>query len=186
MHATQQTQGTLLTSNPRCSLPSRRGGCCLTGRSRAPVPARWLLPYRKEPCTCACNILPVPARWLLPYWKEPADPSRDSPCTKGLSNRNIAKGAPGGPEGSAGVLLSTDLGQSWHPKGDIQTGGSWLIEGTLATKSDGSVLHYFRSKKGVIYSSVSADGGSSWKKPKPTKMPNPNSKVRPPRPPLKC
>jgi hypothetical protein len=73
--------------------------------------------------------------------------------------------------------MSSDGGLSWHAKGVITTGGSWLIEGTLATKEDGAVLHYFRSKKGLIYQSVSGDGGSTWKKPKPTKMPNPNSKV---------
>jgi len=39
------------------------------------------------------------------------------------------------------------------------------------------VLHYFRSQKGLIYYSMSKDGGSTWGGAKPTSLPNPNSKV---------
>ena len=39
------------------------------------------------------------------------------------------------------------------------------------------MLHYFRSQKGLIYYSMSKDGGSTWGGAKPTSLPNPNSKV---------
>ena len=98
--------------------------------------------------------------WMLPFWSE----SHGSCQSKGRS-------------GSAGVLLSSNSGNTWEKRGKITASDTWLIENTVVEKSDGDVVMFFRTKKGFIYRSTSKDKGESWTRARPTREHNPDSKI---------
>eukprot|EP00959_Pyramimonas_sp_CCMP1952_P411458 8622054-Pyramimonas_sp.AAC.1 len=54
---------------------------------------------------------------------------------------------------------------------------TWLIEGSVATLSNGHIMQLFRTRMGVLFASVSKDGGLTWERPRRTNMPNPDSKI---------
>lgn len=106
--------------------------------------------------------------WVLPYWQEV--PQLDG----------VTPGCPAEGESFAGVLMSRDQGKTWRRsdriKMDRAFGESWLIEGSLAELGNSSLLQVFRTHIGTLYSSVSPDGGNSWRPAAPFGLPNPNSK----------
>ena len=53
----------------------------------------------------------------------------------------------------------------------------YLLEGTVAETSNGSILQLFRSGSKFLWKTVSRDAGRSWAEPVPTTVPNPNAKV---------
>jgi predicted neuraminidase len=53
----------------------------------------------------------------------------------------------------------------------------YLLEGTIAEMSSGSILQLFRSGSKFLWKTVSHDGGRSWAEPMATTIPNPNAKV---------
>mmetsp|Transcript_21249 Transcript_21249/g.59081 ORF Transcript_21249/g.59081 Transcript_21249/m.59081 type:complete len:271 (-) Transcript_21249:1022-1834(-) len=100
--------------------------------------------------------------WVLPFWQEAP---RRSVCDWSTDSER------------AGVLVSPDRGQSWAVSQPIKANGTWLIEGTIVAFEDGELLQLFRTSRGKIYQSCSSDDGHTWSEPKPTDLPNPNSKV---------
>mmetsp|Transcript_29797 Transcript_29797/g.65106 ORF Transcript_29797/g.65106 Transcript_29797/m.65106 type:complete len:708 (-) Transcript_29797:521-2644(-) len=100
-------------------------------------------------------------KMVLPYWKE--RPSQETCHTAGHA--------------TAGVLVSDGSGENWKAYGEITSRGTWLIEGTVARRPDGNLLQLFRTKKGAIFQSTSADGGKSWGTVTSLGLPNPNSKI---------
>ena len=53
----------------------------------------------------------------------------------------------------------------------------YLLEGTVAETSNGSILQLFRSGSKFLWKTVSHDGGRTWAEPMATTIPNPNAKV---------
>eukprot|EP00899_Mesostigma_viride_P014339 jgi/Mesvir1/22906/Mv19425-RA.1 len=98
--------------------------------------------------------------WVLPVWAEPHD-------------ERIDKG-----QRSAFVLVTQNYGLTWDAKGDLFDPLTWLIEGAVSPlETRGSVLQFFRTWKGAIYSTTSVDWGLNWKPATPTELLNPDSKV---------
>jgi len=103
--------------------------------------------------------------WALPFWQETPKASTEHGQLGAWNNGSCA-----------GVLLSSDHGESWTPHGCI--GNHYLIENTVAPiDSSGTVLMLGRSGGSPLYSSISRDFGRSWTPSAPTTLPNPNSKV---------
>ena len=103
--------------------------------------------------------------WILPFWRE---------------KHTILGVCESDQEGSAGVLVSQDRGESWRPYGRIIHPGTWLIEGALAqmAKSDHLIM-VFRTSAGTgeLYFSKSDDNGRTWSQPASTKLANPGAKL---------
>jgi len=110
---------------------------------------------------------------LLPFWRE--HPRADAKCQP--------RKAPD----YASVLHSLDDGLSFHEtdakiehvKNKMKDGKpDWLIEGSIVGPlRDGRLVQFFRTSRGAIYVSHSADNGESWDTPHATPLQNPNSKV---------
>ena len=110
---------------------------------------------------------------LLPFWRE--HPRADARCQP--------RKAPD----YASVLHSVDDGHSFHEtdakiehaKNKMKDGKpDWLIEGSIVGPlRDGRLAQFFRTSRGAIYVSHSADNGESWDVPHATPLQNPNSKV---------
>ena len=110
---------------------------------------------------------------LLPFWRE--HPRADAKCQP--------RKAPD----YASVLHSLDDGLSFHEtdakiehvKNKMKDGKpDWLIEGSIVGPlRDGQLAQFFRTSRGAIYVSHSADNGESWDTPHATPLQNPNSKV---------
>ena len=110
---------------------------------------------------------------LLPFWRE--HPRADARCQP--------RKAPD----YASVLHSVDDGHSFHEtdakiehaKNKMKDGKpDWLIEGSIVGPlRDGRLAQFFRTSRGAIYVSHSADSGESWDVPHATPLQNPNSKV---------
>ena len=110
---------------------------------------------------------------LLPFWRE--HPRADARCQP--------RKAPD----YASVLHSVDDGHSFretdakieHAKNKMKDGKpDWLIEGSIVGPlRDGRLAQFFRTSRGAIYVSHSADNGESWDVPHATPLQNPNSKV---------
>jgi len=110
---------------------------------------------------------------LLPFWRE--HPRADAKCQP--------RKAPD----YASVLHSLDDGLSFHEtdakiehaKNKMKDGKpDWLIEGSIVGPlRDGRLAQFFRTSRGAIYVSHSADNGESWDTPHATPLQNPNSKV---------
>lgn len=129
--------------------------------------------------------------WILPFWREPVDSwieyQHYHPLQENQQGR--APRAPVAPkglaaeesrEGSAGVLVSRDAGETWEAFGRLRDNKTWLIENTLCEVVEGlrsSLVMLFRTGAGRIYRSTSADRGRTWTPATPTTLPNPNSKV---------
>jgi alpha-L-fucosidase len=78
---------------------------------------------------------------------------------------------------NAHMELSDDEGKTWS-KGLIDTTtGYKLIQPTLLTLSDGTILALMRSDQNCIVESWSKDLGASWSKPEKTSVLNPNSGI---------
>ncbi|EDQ90976.1 uncharacterized protein MONBRDRAFT_23804 [Monosiga brevicollis MX1] len=97
-------------------------------------------------------------RWLLPFWQE---------------QHTVYDIGPG----CSGVLISDDQGQNWTPYGCVNRSDTWLIENTLGTINNGSILQLFRTQIGYLYASVSNDNGETWSNAQPTPLQNPDAKV---------
>ena len=110
---------------------------------------------------------------LLPFWRE--HPRADAKCQP--------RKAPD----YASVLHSLDDGLSFHEtdakiehvKNKMKDGKpDWLIEGSIVGPlRDRRLVQFFRTSRGAIYVSHSADNGESWDTPHATPLQNPNSKV---------
>ena len=131
--------------------------------------------------------------WVLPYWKEHSPlanvTSRGGACRVKQDQQSRSTSARTARLSRAGVLVSKNQGLRWKAHGDISHPATPLIEGALvqvgAPESEGKargdsvgdrLLMLFRSRSNCAFSSTSEDGGESWSQPKPTKLPNPNSK----------
>ncbi|KAK3241977.1 hypothetical protein CYMTET_48301 [Cymbomonas tetramitiformis] len=101
--------------------------------------------------------------WALPYWSE-----KHSTGTCAFDSTA---------EGAAGLLVSKNEGWDWEPRGSVTSGATWLIENTVVELDDGKLLMFFRTLKGLIYRSTSADKGYSWTIAEATSLPNPDSKI---------
>lgn len=83
-----------------------------------------------------------------------------------------------------GVLISADGGRTWSEHGDIRLTSDdkyfgWA-EPTIFERTDGSVVMLIRADRlgGVLYQTVSADGGRTWPEfATKTDIPNPGSKA---------
>ena len=110
---------------------------------------------------------------LLPFWRE--HPRADAKCQ------------PRKASDYASVLHSLDNGYTFHEthakiehrKNKMKDGKpDWLIEGSIVGPlRDGRLAQFFRTSRGAIYVSHSADNGESWDTPHATPLQNPNSKV---------
>ncbi len=110
---------------------------------------------------------PLPQPPLLPW----LTPTRTAACLLLLRHTSITLGRP-----LAGVLMSSDQGRKWEPSQVVSRNDTWLIEGTLFERRDGSVVHLFRTVLGLMFASESSDGGKSWSAPYEFVLPNPNAK----------
>ncbi|HSV77522.1 MAG TPA: sialidase family protein [Bacteroidales bacterium] len=73
--------------------------------------------------------------------------------------------------------LSDNHGQSWSRVSLDTTTGFRIIQPTLLTLADGSLLAFMRSDQNVIVESRSVDGGNTWSRPVLTDIVNPNAGV---------
>lgn len=73
--------------------------------------------------------------------------------------------------------LSDDDGKTWSKVLIDTTMGYKLIQPTLLTLSDGTILALMRSDQNCIVESRSEDLGASWSKPEKTSILNPNSGI---------
>ena len=71
---------------------------------------------------------------------------------------------------------AADGGVTWKLSKRIMEVETWLIEGTVVALGNGTLLQYFRTTTGYIWSSTSEDG-HAWSPAAPVHLPNPNSKV---------
>eukprot|EP00232_Nephroselmis_pyriformis_P019696 CAMPEP_0182886728 /NCGR_PEP_ID=MMETSP0034_2-20130328/20396_1 /TAXON_ID=156128 /ORGANISM="Nephroselmis pyriformis, Strain CCMP717" /LENGTH=636 /DNA_ID=CAMNT_0025020067 /DNA_START=110 /DNA_END=2016 /DNA_ORIENTATION=- len=104
------------------------------------------------------------AYFVLPFWQEV--PRLDA---------SVVGCTPDG-EPAAGVLVSKDGGVTWKTSKRLHDVETWLIEGTVVAMTNGTLLQYFRTTTGYIWSSTSEDG-HAWAPAAPAHLPNPNSKV---------
>jgi len=105
--------------------------------------------------------------WLLPFWRQRSPHT----CSTARGVRN-----------AAGVLRSTDRGETWKAHGAIQfqTGakGRWVIEGSIFESGESHHLTMLmRSTEGVAFKSISSDLGITWSAPLPSALVNPDSKL---------
>ena len=105
--------------------------------------------------------------WLLPFWRQRSPHT----CSTARGVRN-----------AAGVLRSTDKGETWKANGAIQfqTGakGRWVIEGSIFESGESHHLTMLmRSTEGVAFKSISSDLGVTWSAPLPSALVNPDSKL---------
>jgi hypothetical protein len=105
--------------------------------------------------------------WLLPFWRQRSPHT----CSTARGVRN-----------AAGVLRSTDKGETWKAYGSVQfqTGakGRWVIEGSIFQNSrDDTLTMLMRSSEGVAFKSLSTDLGMTWSAPLPSALVNPDSKL---------
>ena len=105
--------------------------------------------------------------WLLPFWRQRSPHT----CSTARGVRN-----------AAGVLRSTDKGETWKANGAIQfqTGakGRWVIEGSIFESGENHHLTMLmRSTEGVAFKSISSDLGVTWSAPLPSALVNPDSKL---------
>ena len=105
--------------------------------------------------------------WLLPFWRQRSPHT----CSTARGVRN-----------AAGVLRSTDKGETWKAHGAIQfqTGakGRWVIEGSIFENGENRHLTMLmRSTEGVAFKSISNDLGVTWSAPLPSALVNPDSKL---------
>ncbi|MBN2280973.1 MAG: exo-alpha-sialidase [Candidatus Marinimicrobia bacterium] len=77
----------------------------------------------------------------------------------------------------AHIEISDDDGKSWSKAQIEPTTGYKLIQPTLLTLKDGTILALMRSNQNCIVESRSKDLGNSWSKPKKTSVLNPNSGI---------
>jgi len=128
-----------------------------------------------NPPTAVVDAATGAERWILPYWRE--TPRAKSMCTR-------TAGKPKERDFSS-VLVSSDGGETWtdggakiaFKDGEYRKGPKpdWLIEGTAV---GGAAVHqFFRTSRNVTYAVSSDDGGLSWSEPRPTPLPNANSKT---------
>jgi Neuraminidase (sialidase) len=75
----------------------------------------------------------------------------------------------------AGCLVSIDGGAQWTVAGHIEDAKTWLVQPAIEKITDDDLLMLFRTT-GKLYSSRSADKGSTWSKPVATSIINPNAK----------
>jgi len=127
--------------------------------------------------------------WILPFWREPTDSWSEYPHYHPLQHSPKPHRRPPPPgslpesrECSAGVLVSSDRGLTWTPRGRVRNPTTWLIENTVASLHDAtqpspSLLMLFRTGAGHVYSCTSQDDGHTWTAAAPTELPNPNSKI---------
>ncbi|MBN1819920.1 MAG: exo-alpha-sialidase [Prolixibacteraceae bacterium] len=78
---------------------------------------------------------------------------------------------------NAHMELSDDDGNTWSKVLIDTTTGFKLIQPTLLTLSDGTILALMRSDQNCIVESRSEDMGATWSKPEKTNIPNPNSGI---------
>ena len=103
--------------------------------------------------------------WILPFWRE-------KHTILGVCESNQ--------EGSAGVLVSEDHGESWRAYGHIKHPSTWLIEGAVAqAHASDRLIMLFRTSAGTgtLYFSTSEDSGRTWSTPAPSSLPSPGAKV---------
>lgn len=74
------------------------------------------------------------------------------------------------------MLISEDDGRTWQIGNAIVTPPG-NIHACVVPLDEGRLLAYLRTggKGGFIWQTISADGGSSWARPEPTSLPNPNA-----------
>ena len=113
--------------------------------------------------------------FVLPFWTE--TPRVSVACSG--ANREYD---------TAGVLigkLDGPFGEGWTAHGNISMAEKlslgnkpdWLIEGSIATAANGTLVQLFRTSRNETYRSLSHDEGFSWETPHAIPLPNPNSKV---------
>ncbi|MCU4156791.1 exo-alpha-sialidase [Carboxylicivirga sp. A043] len=82
-----------------------------------------------------------------------------------------------GDEWHAHMEVSDDDGQSWTKVPIDTSKGFKLIQPTLLTLSDGTILALMRSNQNCIVESRSTDNGNNWTVPQRTRLLNPNSGI---------
>lgn len=74
--------------------------------------------------------------------------------------------------------LSDDEGRNWRKVGPVTMDDSLrVIQPTILTRKDGSLLALCRSANGKVASTISSDGGESWSRIRLTDFPNNNSGI---------
>lgn len=104
-------------------------------------------------------------------------PAKNKPLQ--LDNGNVL--CPSSTEGGGWRVhfeLTGDLGRTWERTGPVgDRNGFGAIQPTLLRHPDGSLQALCRTKKRVIASSWSRDGGRTWSELSPTSLPNPNAGI---------
>eukprot|EP00854_Cymbomonas_tetramitiformis_P009877 gene9877-11698_t len=128
--------------------------------------------------------------WVIPFWREnqllskSRWPEEKEHCR--TADNSFGENATNSAHPSAGVLISADKGQTWTARGDLGNvaipgtqKSTWLIENSVVEVGKGGLLMLFRTLAGYVYMSLSSDKGLTWTPPRPTDIPNPDSKIQP-------
>ncbi|KAK3283648.1 hypothetical protein CYMTET_8664, partial [Cymbomonas tetramitiformis] len=127
--------------------------------------------------------------WVIPFWREnqllskSRWPEEKEHCR--TADNSFGENATNSAHPSAGVLISADKGQTWTARGDLGNvaipgtqKSTWLIENSVVEVGKGGLLMLFRTLAGYVYMSLSSDKGLTWTPPRPTDIPNPDSKIQ--------
>ena len=74
-----------------------------------------------------------------------------------------------------GVGISYDQGKRWTLRGAVEA-PPWALENMVMERRDGVLVMYIRTGAGVLWQSVSHDGGLTWSAGEPTTLANPGSR----------
>ena len=74
-----------------------------------------------------------------------------------------------------GVAISTDGGGTWTLHGGVEA-PPWALENMVVERRDGSLWMLIRTGSGVLWESLSDDGGRTWSPGRPTDIVNPGSR----------
>lgn len=80
-----------------------------------------------------------------------------------------------GPLQRQGVALSQDEGRTWNAHGCLQA-PEWALENMVVQRKDTSLWMLIRSGGGVLWESISKDGGRNWSNATPTQLKTPGSR----------
>ena len=125
--------------------------------------------------------------WYLPFHIEPAESymvfnaKTWCPQKEAEGHRNVVMvpetAVAQGIVTAAGVIISRDKGNFWSVGGYIEDPKTWLIQPAVEWSTKHGLLLLSQTAAGRVYSAKSLDGGSSWTRPIPCKVTNPNSKI---------
>lgn len=129
--------------------------------------------------------------WYLPFHTEPAGSYKVfnsktwCPQKEAEGHRSSTMGttavpenaAPQGVVTAAGVMISRDRGQTWSVGGYVEDPKTWLIQPAAEWSAQHGLLLLSQTAAGKVYSARSLNNGTSWTRPTPCKLTNPNSKI---------